>query len=149
MCTGCDYENLLINAGLKPNKNRIRILSEIGSGKRPLTASEIIESIRKEGKIDKATVYRNLDLLVGSGLLQKLGSPDGRSFFFGLPPSRLHPAHPHFFCRMCGRAECLSPSIFSPESEEKIASMVPGITESVQISVAGVCAECLGAEKTS
>lgn len=147
MCDRCDYETLLNDSGLKPSANRVRILSEIGTSRRPLTATEILENIKKGGSIDRVTVYRNLDLLVSSGLLQKLSSPDGRSFFYGFQPSTLHPAHPHFFCRMCGRAECLSPSVLPEESEKRIASLVPGITETIQVSIAGVCTECLKVEK--
>lgn len=143
MCIRCDYKNLMIEAGLKPSPNRFRVFSLIGKGTRPVTAADIFETIKNEISIDRVTVYRILDTLVKHGLAQRIGSPDGRSFFYGLPPSPLHPAHPHFFCRMCGMAKCLSPTIVPDVSKMKIESMIPGITETVQINISGICSECI------
>lgn len=148
MCTQCDYNKLMSECGLKPSPRRVLLMSVIGSSGRPLTAAEIHSIVLETESMDRVTVYRILDTLVKYGLAEKIGSPDARSFFYGLSPSSLHPAHPHFFCRMCGKAKCLSPSIVPDVSRNEIKSMIPGITETVQINIAGVCSECLTDENS-
>lgn len=144
MCTQCDYIRIMNEAGLKPSETRMVVLSVIGSGGRPLKATEIHGLVSEKRTMDKVTIYRILDLLVKHGLIERIGSPDNRSFFYGLAPNNLHPAHPHFFCRMCGMARCLDPSISKNLIGKEIAPMIPGVTETVQINISGICTDCMG-----
>lgn len=141
MCHHCNYDQLLENAGLKTTPHRLLILEVIGSNNRPLNAQEIFEILIRNNHINRVTVYRALDLLVENAVVERL-SGGGRAFYYGLAPNEHHPPHPHFYCKYCGRLECLSPQslLFDPALLERT---YPGVIQNVEIRVDGVCRKCL------
>ena len=143
MCHQCDYVRGLKSSGLGYTPNRPKVLQAVGRGDAPASAREIFAALRRTSRINRVTVYRILDLLVASGLVERL-SGGGRSFFYGLAPSEQHPPHAHFYCRNCGRLACPSPECLPLE---KVAPRgeLPGRIEGLQIRVAGVCRDCLAA----
>lgn len=63
------------------------------------TADEIYELARKKNpKISRGTVYRNLNFLVESGNIQKIVVPDGADHY-----DSVLEMHYHFHCDSCGR----------------------------------------------
>jgi Fur family ferric uptake transcriptional regulator len=118
MCHQCDYSDLLKARGLGITRNRLRVLEIIGSNNFPLSAGDI---------------YKTLDQRLSGG---------GRSFVYGLAPSEHHPAHPHFFCKSCGHLECLNPQSLNVDTEP-IQRTFPGMIQSIEVRVDGVCKTCL------
>jgi Fur family ferric uptake transcriptional regulator len=112
----------------------------IGSNNDPLNAQEIYTTLQRTHSINRVTVYRILDSLVENGLVERISG--GRASFFGLAPNANHQRHPHFYCRQCGRMNCLSPRSISTDmtSFERIFS---GIIDHIEIRVDGVCKNCL------
>jgi Fur family ferric uptake transcriptional regulator len=141
MCHQCNYVDLLKKANLLPTPNRLKILEVIGSNTYPLNAQEIFETVKRNGRINRVTVYRILELLVEKGLLDRI-SGGGRSFFYGPSPNQHHPAHAHFYCRNCGSMQCLRPEsiVLDPAPLRRI---FPGKIDHVDIRVDGLCKNCL------
>ncbi|RPI76872.1 MAG: transcriptional repressor [Desulfobacteraceae bacterium] len=102
-------EIIVIDKGLKlRDKNKFRmthqrmvILEEVKKDRSHPTVDDIFARVRKRmPKISLATIYRNLDILAGRGLIRKLepGRPQMR--FDG----ETHD-HYHLTCMHCGRLE--------------------------------------------
>jgi Fur family ferric uptake transcriptional regulator len=141
MCHQCDYSELLKARDLGVTRNRLGVLEIIGSHNFPLSAGEIYKILGKRFSINRVTVYRILDLLAESGLVQRL-SGSGRSFVYGLAPNDYHPAHPHFYCKSCGHMECLKPQSLHVDTQPMRRNF-PGLIENVEVRVDGVCQTCL------
>ena len=140
MCEQCNYNEMLSSVGLNPTSHRIRVMEIIGNNTYPLSAQEIYDTIKRNQSINRVTVYRILDSLVQNGLVDRLSG--GRASFFGLAPNDHHQSHPHFYCRQCGRMNCLNPRSISMDmtSFERI---FPGKIDNVEIRVDGICKNCL------
>ncbi|MBI5062266.1 MAG: transcriptional repressor [Desulfatitalea sp.] len=141
MCLNCDYRQLLSQAGLETTAHRLRVLEVVGGNTGPLNAQEIFETLRRGLPINRVTVYRILETLVQHGLLERLSG--GRAFYYGLAPNTHHRPHPHFFCRRCGRMDCLRPEAIALDLQP-LERTFPGQIENVAVRVDGVCQRCLG-----
>ncbi len=141
MCHQCDYKQMLTASNLDLTDNRYRVLEVIGNNTYPLSAGDVFQTLKRNSSINKATVYRILDLLVKKGLLDRLSS-FGRASYFGLAPNDNHRPHPHFFCKICGRVDCLNPESLEIDISQ-LWKTFPGEIEKVEARVIGVCKECL------
>ena len=141
MCLQCNYEQMLSASNLDVTHNRLRVLEVIGNNSCPLSAGDVFQTLKRNETINKATVYRILDLLVGNGLLDRLSS-FGRASYYGLAPNDHHLPHPHFFCKVCGRVDCLNPDSLEIDFSQ-LWKTFPGEIEKVEARVVGVCKECL------
>ncbi len=142
MCHQCNYEELLTSAELEPSFNRVRILEVIGNNGFPLSAGDIFRTMERSSTINRVTVYRILDLLVDAGVIDRISS-GGRAFYYGLAPNDHHAPHPHFYCKRCGRMDCLSPASLQVESDP-LRKTFPGRIDKVEVRVDGICKHCLG-----
>jgi Fe2+ or Zn2+ uptake regulation protein len=77
------------------------ILEEVQKVDTHPTADEVYEMVRKRlPRISLGTVYRNLEILSTSGLIQKIGPPSSQMRFDGITKN-----HYHIRCIHCGRVE--------------------------------------------
>ena len=77
------------------------ILEEVRKVNTHPTADEVYEMVRKRlPRISLGTVYRNLEFLSTSGLIQKIGPPSNQMRFDGKTEN-----HYHIRCVSCGRVE--------------------------------------------
>jgi len=141
MCYQCDYSQLMKQADLGANRNRLKVMEMIGDNDGPLSAQEIFDTLNRNHPINRVTVYRILDLLVEKGLVDRI-SGGGRSFYYGLAPNEHHKPHPHFYCTRCGSMECLNPESFDLDPGP-LDRTFPGTIENVEIRFDGVCQTCL------
>jgi Fur family transcriptional regulator, ferric uptake regulator len=125
---------------------RLALLDEVFRQHGHIDAEQLLAAVRQRGlKISRATVYRNLDLLVTCGLArkQRLGR---RRFLF----EHIHGGqrHDHLVCSRCGRVvEFVSPGIAALQAEIcRAHGFVPAIY-SLQIS--GMCKDCSEGEATA
>ena len=66
-------------------------------------AEDVVFALRKHGRrVSRATVYRTLDLLVHSGVLQRLGVDHG-GWQYEVMQGRT--PHAHLYCVKCGKLE--------------------------------------------
>ena len=141
MCHQCNYEQLLASANLEATANRLGVMEVIGNNRFPLSAADIFQTLERSSSINRVTVYRILDLLVDSGVVERI-STGGRAFYYGLAPNDHHQPHPHFYCKNCGQMDCLDPESLSVETEP-LWKTFPGRIEKVEVRVDGVCKNCL------
>jgi Fur family ferric uptake transcriptional regulator len=126
---------------------RLVLLDEVFRQHGHIDAEALLAAVRERGmKISRATVYRNLDLLVESGLVrkQRLGR---RRFLY----EHVHGGqrHDHLVCTVCGRVvEFVSPGIAALQAEICRAHGFLASAYSLQInSVCRGCAEATGARE--
>ncbi|MBP3927721.1 MAG: transcriptional repressor [Clostridium sp.] len=102
------------------------------------TADAIYTTIREEfPNISLGTVYRNLNLLVELGEIQKLTCGDGKDHFDAdiLP-------HYHFICRQCGTVSDLPLEPLSDVTQKAQAGFNGRVDTHVTYFY-GICAECM------
>jgi Fur family ferric uptake transcriptional regulator len=141
MCENCNYTNILKMAGVEATVNRVSVLETIGNNNCPLTAMDIFNVVERTLTINKVTVYRILDLLVGKNILERLSSGN-RSTYFGMAPNENHISHPHFYCTTCGRMDCLNSASIAIDTEQLLKTF-PGRIENIAVRVDGICKNCL------
>ncbi|MDR2077111.1 MAG: transcriptional repressor [Desulfovibrio sp.] len=102
------------------------------------TADEIYGLVREKlPRISLGTVYRNLDLLTGSGQILCLDRVGAQKHFDG--DTR---RHHHVRCRVCGKIG----DVFSPVADIPLPEgPVPGFSlQEADLIFVGVCGECGG-----
>jgi len=147
MCFRCDYPALLKASGLGFTQNRLKVLEVIGNHNCPLSARQIFTALKSRTSINRVTVYRILDLLVGYRLAERI-SGGGRAFFYGMAPNNNHQPHPHFYCRQCGHMECLQPEALNVDIEP-LDRVFQGAIQGVEVRVDGICKTCLKGSSTA
>lgn len=145
MCHQCNYPELLSSAGLETTANRIRVLEVVGNNSFPLSAADIFKTLDRSSSINRVTIYRILDLLVGHGVLERL-STGGRAAYYGLAPNDYHVPHPHFYCKSCGQMDCLNPESLNIDTDP-LWKTFPGRIDKVEVRVDGLCKNCVKQNK--
>lgn len=122
------------------NQRRI-ILEELQAVTSHPTADEVYGMVRqKMPRISLGTVYRNLEVLSGLGLVRKLENGGGQKRFDG----DVSPHH-HIRCEMCGKVG----DIFDAPD---ISGIEHGLTTDflitdVALEFSGICPQCQAVEK--
>jgi len=130
--------------GLRATPERRALVREIFAQHGHIDAEEILAALRASGQeISRATVYRNLELLVECGLVSRVRVRGRRVY------EHLHPGlrHDHIACRGCGRiVEFVSPSIAAMLAE--ICRAHGFERDQNQLQITGLCTTCAdGAEE--
>ncbi|HSC88893.1 MAG TPA: transcriptional repressor [Polyangiaceae bacterium] len=128
----------LQDAGLRVTAPRVAVLELLGRAGHPLSHREVVDGLG-EVDWDRATVFRNLQKLVETGLAE-VSSRAGGIARYELMRDREPAAHlhPHFACRDCGTVSCLHDSSLTAPSD-------PGWREAVldaDLQVVGRCPDC-------
>lgn len=123
---------------------RVRVLDLLQSAPEPLRHAEIEEELGREGHpaIDRVTLYRVLDWLVGAGLAHKAADAAGVFRFSAADPDQEHTHHAHFRCTRCGGVFCLDmPAPTPPELPDgfRFGSMT--------LDIRGECPRCAGSAR--
>lgn len=139
------FLEFLRSRGLRATAERRALIREIFAQHGHIDAEAILAAVRQRGlSISRATVYRNLDLVVQAGLAHKVRL-SGRSYLY----EHLHSGqrHDHMACRCCGRmVEFVSPGITALLGEICRAHGFDGRQSQLQIlSLCRSCAEHEGA----
>jgi Fur family transcriptional regulator, ferric uptake regulator len=134
------FLRFLRGRGQRVTGERLALFEEIFSHHGHIDAEELLATMRARGaKISRATVYRNLDLLVDSGLARKQLLGDRRFLYEHVHGGQGQ--HDHLVCTGCGRVvEFVSPGIAALQGEIcRAHGFVPG-RHTLQIS--GLCNRC-------
>jgi len=137
------FLQFLRDRGQRVTRERLALFDEIFSWHKHIDAEELLSSMKARGlKISRATVYRNLDLLVECGLARKQRLGQDRFLY-----EHIHGGqhHDHLVCTRCGRVvEFVSPGIAALQGEIcRAHGFQPG-RHSLQIS--GLCNSCASSE---
>lgn len=94
------FDAYLQARGLKVTHERELIFEEAMRFKKHFDADELYERFRDKGfRISRDTVYRNIPLLLESGVIQKSAGDSKREYF---EPLRIKGHHDHLVCLQCG-----------------------------------------------
>lgn len=75
-------ERRLLDCGIRPTGQRVRIASLLLAAPQHLSAEQILESLRSAGaRVSKATVYNTLNLFAERGLIRQLSVDGSRAWF--------------------------------------------------------------------
>ncbi len=123
---------------LRETSQRRVILEELGKLTSHPTANEIYELVRKRlPRISLGTVYRNLELLSQSGLIQKLEMAGTQKRFDGTIGN-----HYHIRCIGCGRVDDLRlPAMKSIDDEAADLSDYEILWHKMEFG--GFCPDCI------
>ncbi len=113
------------------------ILEEVQKVNTHPTADEVYGMVRKRlPRISLGTVYRNLEILSTSGLIQKIGPPSNQMRFDGKADN-----HYHIRCVSCGRVEDAP-----VETVDKLENTIREISDysivGHKLEFIGICPRC-------
>jgi Fur family transcriptional regulator, ferric uptake regulator len=102
--------------GMRVTPERLHLFREVYSHHRHIDAEALLCSMKEQGlKISRATLYRNLDLLVEHGFIKKYRLGGHRYLYEHVHAGQ---RHDHLVCRECGRVvEFVSPAIEALQRE--------------------------------
>lgn len=102
--------------GHRVTAERRALFEEVFTRHGHLDAEQLLDAMRQRGiKISRATVYRNLDLLVACGLVRRHRLGRNRYLYEHVHAGQ---RHDHLVCRGCGRVvEFVSPGILAMQAE--------------------------------
>lgn len=131
---------VLNRAGLKRGGARQRIVDLLASEPCALSAVEIEDALRAQGKpTGRASIYRVLDLLVDHGLVERVDVGQGLSRFERTHPGGEH--HHHLVCDQCGKLVAFD----DPALERAIDSLSERLgirVEHHEVVLRGACEQC-------
>ena len=121
---------------IKRTTEQRRIIEQIClTSRQPLSIDDILEQGRaKLAKLNRVTVYRNLNRMVEEGTLSRLSHPEKGTLY----EQADRPHHHHFFCRVCENAFEL-PGCGLSEKKQAPAGFV---VEGHEVFLHGRCADC-------
>lgn len=140
------FLRFLRSRGQRVTGERLALFDEIFSQHGHLDAEQLLAAMKARGlKISRATVYRNLDLLVDCGLARKQRLGDRRFLYEHLHGGQ---EHDHLICTSCRRVvEFVSPGIAALQGEICRAHGFVPTRHTLQIS--GLCNACAEAERAA
>lgn len=118
-----------------PQKQLVRNLL-INNNDHPTAEEVFIKARKKNSKISRATVYRNLNLLADSGEIRRLHMPLGSDHYDFRTDN-----HYHFLCKNCYKV--LDAQIPYNEELNRVIPSIDGCkTEWHKLILVGLCHEC-------
>ncbi|MEW6108543.1 MAG: Fur family transcriptional regulator [Nitrospirota bacterium] len=133
------FQDFLGNRGLKLTKERLAVLKEVFSFHGHFDPEQLYFRIRDSGsKASRASVYRTLNLLVESGLVEKV-TRTGKGYIYEHTFGHEH--HDHMICEKCGKIiEFCSDKIEKLQDEICENKNFQGVSHTLEIK--GYCEIC-------
>jgi Fur family ferric uptake transcriptional regulator len=130
--------DVLSGAGVRPTRQRLRVLTELMGERDDVTAQELHERLRSGGeKLGLATVYRTLGLLAEAGVIDALSHRPGELCYRWCGQGHHH----HLVCSGCHRVVELDDCELDPWLE-RISRAHGFVTTGHRLEVSGLCAAC-------
>lgn len=140
------FRDFVRREGLRMTSERLELFDEIFEQHGHLDADELLAAMKRRGStISRATVYRNLELMVRCGLVRRYQLGERRQKYEHLHTGQ---EHDHLVCAACGRmVEFKSAAIAAMLGEIARAHGFEPARHNLQIS--GLCRECAAAERAA
>ena len=138
----------VIAKGVRLTAQRRALIEVIQEAKKHLDAGSLLELARKrEPSIDRATVYRTIELLKKLRLIDELDLMhlEGEKHFYEVKTKR---DHAHLACFGCGRIEEIASPLFERLKAE-IAKQAGFTIRVTRLEVGGSCRICSAAKTQS
>lgn len=121
----------------KRSRQRERILHLLKNTDTHPTASWVYDELKKDfTNLSMGTVYRNINILIDQGMIQKIESGSSFDRFDGNVST-----HYHFICRQCGIIDDL-PMQELADLNRKVAAMTNYQVENHRLDFYGTCMTC-------
>ena len=135
----------LVSKGVRLTAQRRALVEIIQNAGRHLDAGSLLELARqREPSIDRATVYRTIELLKKLRLIDELDLMhlEGEKHYYEVKTTR---EHIHLACFRCGRIEEFSSSIFE-QLKSEISERAGFNIRVTRLEVGGACKTCAAEE---
>ena len=127
-----------LTLGLRMTPQRVVLLRALGESRSHPTADELYRLVRRAlPTVSPATVYRNLQELVGAGLIGMLEQAGGAVRYDAVPDD-----HHHFICTRCGGVTDVYLRRLDFGLDRAKTSRLPGRVERADVQLRGLCAAC-------
>ena len=141
MCNGCQCKGLLQRKRIAITELRRYVIKVLTQAKTSLTASTILQEIRKMRSINKVTLYRILALLEGKEVVRSILTSTGITRYALIDPQNRGTENlpPQFICRKC---KTIIPIDFSNGEafiKKRLDNKFSGPFELV---IEGICPKC-------
>ncbi len=126
--------------GVRLTSRRRALLKILEEADQHLDAAALLKVAQQQMEIDRATVYRSLELFKREGLIDELDLMHlrGEMHYYEV---RTGMEHFHFACFGCGRVEEISTPLF--EQLKREVGKEKGFTiQTARLEIGGYCAEC-------
>ena len=137
-----EAQAMLRATGERVTDPRVAVLSTLLACDHAMSHLDVAATIAKHHVIDRVTVYRVLDWLVGVDIAHRIAGDDRVWRFMINTPhhggSSEHQSHAHFTCNTCGQTFCLDSA--PPKVNVKLPTGFS--TTEVDLKIRGLCAEC-------
>ena len=131
----------LVNQGVRITTQRRVLIETIQEAKGHIDAPTLLAMARKrDASIDRATVYRTLDLLKKRGLIDELDLMHltGEKHFYEVKTQR---DHVHLACFQCGKIEEFSDALFE-QLKAEISNQMGFEVRVTRLEIGGRCRSC-------
>jgi Fur family ferric uptake transcriptional regulator len=109
-----------------------------GRGAGHFSAADLIADANRRGiRIGRATIFRTLDLLQSTGVVERIDLPDGDHAYVSCRPSHHH----HVVCTTCGRSRDVG-DLHLQLATEAIELATGFHIEGHRLELYGTCGEC-------
>jgi Fur family peroxide stress response transcriptional regulator len=136
-------DNLTALIGQRLTPHRLLLLDLLHE-REHLSVNELYRQAKaKQPRINLSTVYRNLRLFSGMGLIDELRLTKSGTRYF---EARSHHKHYHAICLRCGRIVDFNNPLIE-EVKKAVEDETGMVIMDVRLSMAGYCAQCRGAQK--
>jgi Fur family transcriptional regulator, ferric uptake regulator len=133
-----DLKDRLRAGGLKPTRQRVRVLQELAAEPSDITALELHRRLRADGgRVGLSTVYRTLNALASEGVIDSFAHHPGESCFRLCSEGHHH----HLVCTNCHRVVELDECGLEAWLDKAAASVGFEATDH-RVEIVGLCAEC-------
>lgn len=106
----------------------------------PVDATELVESLAGGGNpVNKTTVYRELEFLLGKGVIRELDLLEGKKRYELV---RADDHHHHIVCRSCGTIRCVPLEDDFSAIERHLMKKYRFKVTSHTLEFFGVCSDC-------
>ncbi len=136
-----NFQILLRRSGYKATDSRLAVLNLLRKSKRPLSAQDIIDSLKQTA--DQATIYRILKTFKEKGLIRQIDLRHNHAHYeiIGIED------HHHLICTNCGRIE----DVHDCDAEDMYSAILRNSRFFSQIKqhsleFYGICKRCLTAK---
>lgn len=130
----------LKDSGQRITKVRTQIVELFTKSNLPLSAQEILEDLETRGlKVNKTTVYREIDFLTAQKIIKDLDFGDGKKRFELYDDSK---HHHHIICLNCKAIEDVDLKLDLQDEENRISKQKNFQVLNHSLEFFGLCSNC-------
>jgi Fe2+ or Zn2+ uptake regulation protein len=137
-----DWMNTIQSDGSRMTLSRKAVIEILAESDRAMDPTKIFDEARQlHPRLGLMTVYRTLEKLEETGLIQRVHQPGGCNMYFAAPVGHQH----LLLCKGCGRVELFSGDDIEPLLEQ-IGSRKHYEIQDHWLQLFGICAKCMKKE---